>query len=127
MVVVLGLNKTGMKAITINASEQEIWEWKARAVGERKGFGEWVRGQLNTAIWKPVKPEKVEKPERTEVKQGQELRKPDIQKGVEAPISVPANTVDEAKERVAEMEAKKAAELKRLKEAGKAMETRYGK
>lgn len=140
-VVVLALNKVEMKAITINASEQEIWEWKARAVSERKRLGEWVRGRLNEELAR----RRTEKPETRrveEIKQPEEIRKPDKQKGVEVDIMEPkevgnANTVEGAKERLKEMEGKKAARMntgeseaefvKRQEGATKAMEKRYGK
>lgn len=129
-----------MKAITINASEQEIWEWKRRAVEERKRLGEWVRGRLNEELGR-------RRSEKLEPKQPEEVRKPVIentqvrQKGVEVEFKetepVKADTVEGAKERLKEMQAKKSTRmatgesdaefLKRQQAATKEMEKRYGK
>src|SRR6267142_1943088 len=95
-----------MKAITINASEQEIWEWKARAVAERKRLGEWVRGRLNEELGR-------RRSEKPELKQPEEIKKPVNQKGVEVDFKEVgnANTVEGAKERLAEIQQKKSTRM----------------
>jgi hypothetical protein len=121
-----------MKSITIVASEEDIWNWKACAIRERKRFGEWIRGRLN-AQRGAIKPDKPEIQEPARPKDLESQIKPEIRKGVEVPMSVPANTVDEAKERLSQISKRMptgesdAEFLKRQEKATKEMEKRYGK
>lgn len=112
-----------MKAITVRLSDEDYEALRYSAYVTRESVGA-KAGQYLTVALKKILTSEVKD---AEVKVEQTMTEADEklitergrQRGVEVALIDPVNTAEEA--------ARKAKELKRIKEAGKAMEARYGK
>lgn len=134
-----------MKAITVRLSDDEYEKLRFEAYEARESIGRRAALFLGMALGKLSKSEVKQRISSVPVhavdaalgqKRTEEVKQESTEsvqkKGVDVTLkeAPDPNTVEGARERVAEMEAKKkardAAELKRIQEAGKSMEKRYG-
>jgi hypothetical protein len=110
-----------MKSVTVSIREEELEVWKEAAWRERKTLSAWVRDRCGAKKQETMKTVRQESPI--------SLKDEDKKPGVQVSMNIPANTVTEASARLEQMVGRsenKEAELKRLREAGKAFEKRYG-
>ncbi len=134
-------NLQRMKAITVRLSDDEYEKLRFEAYEARESIGKRAALFLGMALGKLSKTEVKQRisalPVHTVDKALQQEGTESVpKKGVEVPMSVPANTVEAAKERLEEIEKKptrmstgesEEVYLKRMEKSNKEQEKRYGK